>query len=140
MLVIPDLLILDMEILEWEDINMTPFLNFCKKITTSEPIDMASLVDLELRIPDRYREPTKALISIMKPKMSRIDKIYVNFIQPLFEDMDEVIEKLESIGGDIPDSIILYLNNQLTGTNDNLTDDEFMSIIKVLACYICIQN
>ena len=119
---------------------MTPFLNFCKKISTNDPIDMDSLVDLELEIPDRYCEPTKALVSIMKPKMSRIDKISVNFIKPLFEDMDEVVEKLESIGGDIPDSIILYLNNQLTGTNDNLTDDEFMSIIKVLACYICIQN
>ena len=130
-----------MEILVWEEyINMTPFLNFCKKITTNEPIDMASLVDLELKIPDRYREPTKALVSIMKPKMSRIDKISVNFIQPLFEDIDEVVEKLESIGGDIPDSLILYLNNQLAGTNDNLTDDGFMSIIKVLACYICIQN
>lgn len=118
-----------------------PFLAFCKKIATSDNIvDDIDINDVE--VPEKYLDETDNLISSIKPKLNRLDKISISFIQNVFEDIDNVVERLneDCILGDIPDSIINYLSSNLYGkTFGELTDDE-MSIIKVLACYICIPK
>jgi len=93
-------------------------------------------------IPEKYITPVNSLIEIMKPKMDKLDKISIKFIENYFEDIDTVSELIEShtINGEIPDSIINKLSESLYGRlPDELTDGEQI-IIKVLACYICIQN
>ena len=118
---------------------MTPFKTVCDRLSSNQRITVESN---SLDIPERYSVSVKALIEIMKPKLTVLDKISIQFIEDAFTDIEAVTKKLDADteNGDIPDSILNVFSSELYGkTINELTDDE-QNIIKVLSTYICIQN
>lgn len=120
--------------------NIT-FQSFADSVVTDKELclsdDMNHVVS-ENEINQRY--PTlKGLISIMKPKINRVDKISTpSFIEDIFNDDDRFMCCLEM---DIPDELIICLTYELYGvdTPEKLNDKQ-ISIIKVLAVYIIIST
>lgn len=88
----------------------------------------------------KYHEPVNILIQNLKPKMSVLDKFRPVYITQAFSDMDQVVNKLDSIGGDIPDGIISTLSKELYGKHFNELNNTEEGIIKILSTYICIVN
>lgn len=88
----------------------------------------------------KYHTPVKVLIQNLRSKMSVLDKFKFVYITEAFSDMDQVVAKLESIGGEIPNGITLTLSQELYGKIFNDLSDEERGIIKILSTYICIVN
>lgn len=110
-------------------------------------LKLASKCDIDTEtdskeIPERYVVPTQALIDIMKKKMSILDQINIPFIETVFDDIDKAIETLneKTEDGDVPDGIINKLSSELYGSQIKELTKEQQAIIKVLSCYLCIQN
>lgn len=93
-------------------------------------------------IPEKYKTPVSSLITIMRNKMSILDKITIKFIEEAFDDMDKVQKALDenTENGEIPDGIINHLSIELYHKSFNGLTEEEQAIIKVLSCYLCIQN
>lgn len=120
---------------------MVSFKDFCKQVVTNYRITSDD-VGTDMTVPPYFESQVESLIEIMRPKMNRLDRVSVRFIEEYFENIDKVPELFDTNRptGDVPNSIINKLSTELYGKPVNdLTDDE-QAIIKVLSCYICIQN
>lgn len=111
------------------------FLDFCRKLASDEPLFIHNVDYDDSTLPPSLN----ALVNIMKPKMGRLDRLSVSFIESRFEDMNEVINTLdEKHGGEIPDEIIAALVDKLYDGRQTLNNDE-QAIIKTLATYLMLQ-
>ena len=106
------------------------FLDVCRKLATNEAVTIGTD---EMEVPEHLKTRTDALIESMKPKMDRLDKISISFIENVFDDCH-----IEDFG--VCTGILNKLSNSLYGKLfDDLVVDE-QAIIKVLTGYICIQK
>lgn len=111
-----------------------PFLDFCRKVASDEPLIVQDAPYDELLLP----QSLKVLVDIMKPKMDRLDRLSLGFIECYFDDMDEVVNTLEQkCCGEIPDKFIVALADKLYGYRP--LDNDEQAIIKVLATYFMLQ-
>lgn len=112
------------------------FQEFCERLANN-----GTVIPYVTPLPDEFREPLDVLVSIIKPKLSRLETMKITFIQNKFTDMDEVFDTLESIDdGDINDAIATELCERLYDeTYDKLTTKE-QAIIKVAAVYLMLQS
>lgn len=114
------------------------FQTFCQTIASPEIISPTSTMN---GVPKEYQDVFDALVSNMKTKMNRLDRIEVVFIQMAFSDMDKVCDILDThYQGEIDDNLACELSHALYHTDfDNLVTEE-MAVIKVLAVYLMIQS
>lgn len=117
---------------------MANFDTFCEHLATERHVDITDSVD----VPDQYIEPVNVLVNIMKPKMNRLKKISIPFIESQFDDIDTVCDVLDTKTNnkDIPDGIINALSNALYCVKFNDLNNKDQAIIKVLSCYLLLQN
>lgn len=117
---------------------MTNFDTFCAQLATEHHIDITDSVD----VPEQYIEPVNVLVNIMKPKMNRLKKISIPFIESQFDDIDNACKVLDNKTNnmDVPDGIINALSNALYCVKFNDLKNEEQAIIKVLSCYLLLQN
>lgn len=115
------------------------FETFCRRTATIDPL-ITNKDEDDFDIPRKYVKPVNSLITIMRPKMRMLDRVSVTFIENAFE--ENVVERLDehTEDGDIPDSIINTLSMELYNVMPSELSETQSAIIKVLACYICIQN
>lgn len=113
------------------------FYDECVKVTTTDRIH----IEIEdLNVPDKYITATNSIIEIMRPKLDKLKIVSIGFIESELVNKNKFISKLEAStdDGDIPDAIICKLARGLYDKSINEVTDEQQTIIKVLACYICI--
>lgn len=113
------------------------FLTYCKKVATNDHV----VITDDRNVPEQYEQVTNVTITILKPKMSRLDRIEIPFINAKlnsYETISDVIEEKLN-GDDVPDGILNTLSDGLYGKSFNdLTIDE-QSIIKVVGIYLIIS-
>lgn len=115
------------------------FKDKCINIASDEMLTVDTSIT---EYPDKYETPLNSLIIIMKNKMEILDKISIKFIESAFDNMSSVQEALDknTDKGEIPDGIINKLSTELYHISFNDLTQEQQAIIKVLSCYLCIQN
>ena len=117
------------------------FQKFADKMATDKdlvPLDVLCTTLSKADISQRY-PASMGLITIMKPKINRVDKISTpSFIEDIFDD-DNGFALYSEI--EVPDELIIYLIDELYGvdTPEKLNNQQ-ISIIKVLAVYIIIST
>ena len=117
------------------------FQTFADKMATDKdlvPLDVLCTTLSKDDISQRY-PASMGLITIMKPKINRVDKISTpSFIEDIFDD-DNGFALYSEI--EVPDELIIYLIDELYGidTPEKLNNQQ-ISIIKVLAVYIIIST
>lgn len=118
---------------------MGSFESKCLSLATIYPLETNPD---EMIVPDKYKTSVNSLITIMKPKMDRLDKVSIKFIENCFKDINEAVRYLDrnTNCGEIPDSVINVLSTELYGKSTKCLTEKEQAIIKVLSCYICIQN
>jgi hypothetical protein len=121
--------------MESED-NTMSFQAFCENITTIDRI-----TDTSPMVPVILQEPFDALVSNLRTKMARLDRIEIVFIQMAFDDMEHVFDILDNYyHGEINDALTSALSDALYHAPiTNLTSKE-LSVIKVLTVYLMIQS
>lgn len=112
------------------------FQAFCENITTIDRI-----TDTSPMVPVILQEPFDALVSNLRTKMARLDRIEIVFIQMAFNDMEHVFDILDNYyHGEINDALASALSDALYHAPIiNLTSKE-LSVIKVLTVYLMIQS
>lgn len=113
------------------------FLTYCKKIATNDHV----VITDDRNVPEQYEQVTNVTISILKPKMSRLDRIEIPFITAKLNSCKTITDIIEEKlnGDDVPDGILNTLSDGLYGKSFNdLTIDE-QSIIKVVGIYLIIS-
>lgn len=117
------------------------FQTFADKMATDKdlvPLDVLCTTLSKDDISQRYPAST-GLITIMRPKINRVDKISTpSFIEDIFDD-DNGFALYSEI--EVPDELIICLIDELYGvdTPEKLNNQQ-ISIIKVLAVYIIIST
>ena len=121
---------------------MNGFLNFCKRIATASLITIETPSDPNVvEIPFHLENDITALVNNVKPKLNRIDRVHITYIEAAFQDMDKINEILDNVYGyDVDDGIPYALAKYLYDTSFNELDVDRQSIIKVLTIYILVQN
>lgn len=113
------------------------FLTYCKKVATNDHV----VITEDRNVPEQYEQVTKVTINILKPKMSRIDRIEIPFIMAKlnsYETITDVLdEKLD--GGDVPDGILNTLSEGLYSKSFNDLSIDEQSIIKVVGIYLIVS-
>ena len=113
------------------------FLTYCKKVATNDHV----VITEDRNVPEQYEQVTKVTINILKPKMSRIDRIEIPFITAKlnsYETITDVLdEKLD--GGDVPDGILNTLSEGLYSKSFNDLSIDEQSIIKVVGIYLIVS-
>ena len=118
------------------------FQSFADSVVTDIDLSSTSISSDDTSSKDNIYQRYPAsmgLITIMKPKINRVDKISIpSFIEDVFNDNDR-FEYYSDI--DIPDELIVCLIDELYGvdTPEKLNNQQ-ISIIKVLAVYIIIST
>ena len=111
------------------------FMTFCQEIATPTNISITS----NERIPDAFRESFDALVSQMKNKMNRLDRIEVIFIQNKFTNMEKIYDILDAeYQGEVNDDLAAALSRALYNADFNNLVSEEQCIIKVLTVYLMI--
>lgn len=112
------------------------FLSFCQEIATPTNI---SITTSNEQIPDTFRESFDALVSQMKNKMNRLDRIEVVFVQNKFNNMSKVDDIMQNeYSGEVDDNLAAALSRALYNADFNNLVSEEQSIIKVLTVYLMI--
>ena len=112
------------------------FLSFCQEIATPTNI---SITTSNEQIPDTFRESFDALVSQMKNKMNRLDRIEVVFVQNKFSNMSKVDDIMQNeYSGEVDDNLAAALSRALYNADFNNLVSEEQSIIKVLTVYLMI--
>jgi hypothetical protein len=121
---------------------MAGFMEFCKKLATNNVLSITTPDDPNVvEIPFNLENDITTLVNALKPKMNRLDKIHITYIEACFNDMNRINEILESqYGYDIDDGIPYALSRYLYDIPFNDLDVDRQSIIKVLTVYILVQN
>jgi hypothetical protein len=106
------------------------------KITIKEPED-PNVVE----IPFDLESDITALVDMIKPKMNRLDRVHIGFVEHIFDDLNQVNQILkEHYDMNIDDGVSYALSRYLYDKSFNDLDADEQSIIKVLAVYICVQK
>lgn len=97
--------------------------------------------DEDCNVPEQYNEKIKNVVTYVRPRVGRLDRIEVPFIRTAFEDMTKVKKTLEekTENGEVPDGILQKLSLDIYEKEFNDLTTEEQAIIKVLACYIIIS-
>lgn len=121
-------------LMESED-DIMSFLSFCQEIATPTNISITS----NEQVPDEFREPFDALVSQMKNKMNRLDRIEVVFVQNKFNNMNKVDDIMQNeYSGEVDDNLAAALSRALYNADFNNLVSEEQSIIKILTVYLMI--
>lgn len=113
------------------------FLPFCQRITT--PFIVVEQTQVT-EVPNDIAERVTTLCNMMKPKMNKLDRIEIPFIEALFHDMDIVEDIMEKeYNGDVPDYLVETFSTNLYGQEFASLDSDQQAIIKTLSVYICIS-
>lgn len=121
-------------VMESDGDRMT-FLEFCNKIANPDTTPIVAQDTLSMEKMNEINH----VINGIRYQLSRADSVKLTFIQNAFEDMDKVVNILESkYNGEVNDNIALYLSRNLYGSEyDQLGYEK--AIIKVLTVYLMIQ-
>ena len=111
------------------------FFSFCQDIATPTKISVTS----NEQVPEEFRGSFNVLVSQMKNKMNRLDRIEVVFVQNKFENMYKVDMIMQTkYGGEVCDDLAAALSRALYNADFNNLVSEEQSIIKVLTVYLMI--
>ena len=123
-------------------ISHESFQDMCSRITTGRVKLENDITDNFDHLPEKWKATTIALITSLKPKRDRFDKICLSYIQKEFNDMNSIQKALEenTTSGEVPNDILCRLASGIYGKAFNSLNDNEQAIIKVLACYIIISN
>lgn len=113
---------------------------YCDKLTKGTPALVGC--DDEVAVPEKYVEPTKNLINIMKNKRDGFDRIEIPFIEMVLEQVKDISSVLEENleDGEVPNGIIRELSLGIFKKTPSELTTAQASIIRVCAIYLCIQN
>ena len=118
------------------------FQDMCSRIVTGHVELKNNNVDNFDHFPETWKTTTEALITSLKPKRDRFDKVCLSYIQKEFNNMNSVQKALDenTTSGEVPDEILCHVSSGIYDKAFNDLDDNEQAIIKVLACYIIISN
>ena len=131
--------------------NEEPFAAFCNRIAAKINV---KIPNGNYTLPVEYRNSADKLLAVLKNKKQTFPEYPIGFIQREFENMDYVLERLESKleDGEIPDSVLTFFAYGLYSTFDkdgkpipgktvgyNDLMDVLQNIIKVVSVYFMLQ-
>lgn len=118
------------------------FKALCDRLATSDKITITEPEDPNVvEIPFDLESDITALVDMIKPKMKRLDRVHIGFIEHVFDDLNRVNQIMkEHYDMNVDDGVSYALSRYLYDKSFNDLEADEQSIIKVLAVYIQVQK
>lgn len=118
------------------------FKALCDRLATTDKITITEPEDPNVvEIPFDLESDITALVDMIKPKMKRLDRVHIGFVENVFDDLNRVNQIMkEHYDMNVDDGVSYALSRYLYDKSFNDLEADEQSIIKVLAVYIQVQK